>query len=69
MAGSAAGAVVCGCAAAGAGNPDGTPLFVLEAQPSLYAAALLLASLSGLLAAFCPGAARARLDPVVAIRG
>ncbi|MEO3693457.1 ABC transporter permease [Roseateles paludis] len=50
-------------------NPDGTPLFVLEAQPSLYATALLLASLSGLLAAFAPALRAARLDPVVAIRG
>ena len=41
----------------------------LEAQPSLYAAALLLNSLSGLLAVFAPALRAARLDPVVAIRG
>jgi len=50
-------------------NPDGTPLFPLPMDPKLFAAALLLASLTGLVAAFAPALRAARLDPVVAIRG
>jgi lipoprotein-releasing system permease protein len=50
-------------------NPDGTPLFVLTAEPKLYAWALVLATVTGLLAAFAPALRAARLDPVVAIRG
>jgi lipoprotein-releasing system permease protein len=50
-------------------NPDGTPLFALTLEPRLFAAALLLATATGLLAAFAPALRAARLDPVVAIRG
>ncbi|KQX21467.1 ABC transporter permease [Variovorax sp. Root434] len=50
-------------------NPDGTPLFPLAIEPGLFAASLLLATLTGLAAAFAPALRAARLDPVVAIRG
>lgn len=50
-------------------NADGTPLFPLEFDPQLFALALVLATLTGLLAAFAPALRAARLDPVVAIRG
>ncbi|HEX7436140.1 MAG TPA: FtsX-like permease family protein, partial [Caldimonas sp.] len=49
-------------------NPDGTPLFPLTIEPSLFATSLLLATLTGLVAAFAPALRAARLDPVVAIR-
>jgi len=50
-------------------NPDGTPLFPLDLDPKLFAAAAVLATLSGLIAAYLPARRGARLDPVVAIRG
>ena len=50
-------------------NADGTPLFPLEFDPRMFALALLLATLTGLLAAFAPARRAARLDPVVAIHG
>jgi lipoprotein-releasing system permease protein len=50
-------------------NADGTPLFALTIEPGLVLAALLLATLTGLVAAFAPALRAARLDPVVAIRG
>ena len=50
-------------------NPDGTPLFPLVIDPVLFAAAVVLATLTGLVAAFAPALRAARLDPVVAIRG
>ena len=50
-------------------NPDGTPIFPLIIEPGLFVMALLLATLSGLLAAVAPALRAARLDPVVAIRG
>ncbi len=50
-------------------NPDGTPLFPLPMDPKLFLASALLATLSGLVAAFVPALRGARLDPVVAIRG
>lgn len=50
-------------------NADGTPLFPLVLDPVLFAAAVLLATLTGLVAAFAPARRAARLDPVVAIRG
>ncbi|WP_310385341.1 ABC transporter permease [Roseateles sp.] len=49
-------------------NADGTPLFPLVFDPQLFGAALLLATLTGLIAAFAPALRAARLDPVVAIR-
>jgi lipoprotein-releasing system permease protein len=50
-------------------NADGTPLFPLALDPMLFGAALLLATATGLVAAFAPARSAARLDPVVAIRG
>jgi lipoprotein-releasing system permease protein len=50
-------------------NPDGTPLFPLEADPRLFAGSALVATLTGLVAAVAPALRAARLDPVVAIRG
>ena len=50
-------------------NPDGTPLFPLDLDPLLFIAAAVLATLSGLLAAYLPAQRGARVDPVVAIRG
>ena len=49
-------------------NPDGTPLFPLELDPKLFIASAILATLSGLIAAYVPALRGARLDPVVAIR-
>jgi lipoprotein-releasing system permease protein len=48
---------------------DGTALFPLAFDPKLFGIALLLATLTGLVAAFAPARRAARLDPVVAIRG
>jgi lipoprotein-releasing system permease protein len=50
-------------------NPDGTPLFVVVIEPSLFAIACAGATLVGVLAAAVPARRAARLDPVVAIRG
>ncbi|WP_090138713.1 FtsX-like permease family protein [Limnohabitans sp. DM1] len=50
-------------------NADGTPLFPLVLDPNLFALALGLASMTGLLAAFAPALRAARLNPVEAIRG
>lgn len=50
-------------------NADGTPLFPLAFDAQLFAVALVLATLTGLAAAFAPALRAARLDPVVAIHG
>jgi len=50
-------------------GPDGLPLVPVTLEAGLFAAALLLATLTGLLAAVAPALRAARLDPVVAIRG
>lgn len=50
-------------------NADGSVMFPLTFEPILFGTALLLATLTGLVAAFAPALAAARLDPVVAIRG
>jgi lipoprotein-releasing system permease protein len=50
-------------------NADGTALFPLAFDLVLFTVALLLATLTGLIAAFAPALRAARLDPVVAIRG
>jgi lipoprotein-releasing system permease protein len=50
-------------------NADGTVLFALTLDAKLFSLALILATLTGLLAAFAPALRAARLDPVVAIRG
>ncbi len=49
-------------------NPDGTPLFIVVIEPSLFVIACIAATLVGILAGG-PGATRAKLDPAVAIRG
>ncbi len=49
-------------------NADGTPMFIIEMAPSLFAAAAAGSLLVGLLAAVVPARRAARLDPVVAIR-
>lgn len=50
-------------------SADGSPLFALALTPSLFAWALLLATLTGLVASVAPARRAAQLDPVVAIRG
>lgn len=50
-------------------GPDGLPLVPITLDTLLFLAALLLASITGLLAAVAPAMRAARLDPVVAIRG
>lgn len=49
-------------------NPDGTPMFIIEIEPSLLVIASTGATLVGILAAVVPARRAARLDPVVAIR-
>jgi len=48
---------------------DGSALFPLTLDPKLFGIALVLATITGLVAAFAPARRAARLDPVVAIRG
>ena len=50
-------------------NADGTVMFALTFDTQLLVQTLVLASLTGLLAAFAPALRAARLDPVVVIRG
>lgn len=50
-------------------GPDGLPLVPVTLEGVLFIAALLLATVTGLLAAVAPALRAARLDPVVAIRG
>jgi lipoprotein-releasing system permease protein len=50
-------------------NPDGTPLFIVVIEPSLFVVACVGATLVGVLAAVVPARRAARLDPAVAIRG
>ena len=50
-------------------NPDGSVMFAMKLEPSLFVIALVLASVTGLIASFAPALRAARLDPVVAIRG
>lgn len=48
---------------------DGTEIFPLIVEPSLFAYSIALAALTGVAAAAVPAVRAARLDPVVAIRG
>jgi lipoprotein-releasing system permease protein len=48
---------------------DGSEIFPLVLQPSLFVNAVLLAALTGVAAAAVPALRAAKLDPVVAIRG
>jgi lipoprotein-releasing system permease protein len=50
-------------------NPDGTPLFIVVIEPSLFAMACVGATIVGVLAAAVPARRAAQLDPAVAIRG
>ena len=50
-------------------NPDGSVMFTLNFEPRMFVMAIVLATLTGLLAAVAPALRAARLDPVVAIRG
>lgn len=50
-------------------NPDGTPMFLIDVDASLYGWAALIATVSGLAAALIPALRAARLQPVEAIRG
>lgn len=69
VAGSALGAGVLALWQHTAHSADGTPLFALVLEPSLFIEALALATVTGLVAALSPARRAARLDPVVAIRG
>lgn len=48
---------------------DGSELFPLVLERSLFIATIILATGTGLLAAMAPALRAAKLDPVVAIRG
>ncbi|MEP7295266.1 MAG: FtsX-like permease family protein [Burkholderiales bacterium] len=48
---------------------DGLPIVPITLEASLFVAALVIATITGLLAAFAPALRAARLDPMVAIRG
>ena len=50
-------------------NPDGTPLFVVLIEPSLFIIACAAATVVGILSAVVPARRAAKLDPAVAIRG
>ncbi len=50
-------------------NPDGTPMFIIEIEPSLLMMTAVGATLVGILAAMAPARRAAQLDPAVAIRG
>jgi lipoprotein-releasing system permease protein len=49
-------------------NSDGTPMFIINMEPSLFAIAAIGATLVGILSAMAPARRASRLDPVVAIR-
>jgi lipoprotein-releasing system permease protein len=51
-----------------AASPTGDPLFPVDVTPQLLILAAVVATLTGLLAAFLPARRAAQLDPVTAIR-
>jgi lipoprotein-releasing system permease protein len=69
LAGSALGVVLLNGWRAVAKNPDGTPMFPIEFDPTLFVWSAVIATLTGLLAATTPAIRASRLDPVVAMRG
>ena len=73
FAGAWVGALMCGMALMAwehfEKNPDGSVMFTLNFEPRMFVMAIVLATLTGLLAAVAPALRAARLDPVVAIRG
>ncbi len=69
LVGSAIGAAALVAWHATARQSDGSELFPLILEPRLFAAAAVLAALTGVLVAMAPALRAARLDPVVAIRG
>lgn len=50
-------------------QPDGSEIFPLILEPSLFAEYIFLAAITGIAAAAVPARRAAKLDPVVAIRG
>ena len=50
-------------------NADGTPMFAIDLDPTLFVWAAVIATLTGLFAAATPAIRASRLDPVVAMRG
>jgi lipoprotein-releasing system permease protein len=48
---------------------DGTELFPLVLEQQLFVLAIVIATVTGLIAAMAPALRAANLDPVVAIRG
>lgn len=50
-------------------NPDGSPMFIIVIEPTLFVLAAGGATLVGILAAIVPARRAAKLDPAVAIRG
>ena len=50
-------------------NPDGTPIFIVVIEPSLFGIALAGATLVGVLSAVIPARRAALLDPLEALRG
>lgn len=49
-------------------NPDGTMMFIVNIEPSLFAIAMAASTLVGIIAAATPARRAAQLDPAVAIR-
>lgn len=49
-------------------NPDGSPTFPVDLNPTLFASAIAIATLVGLVAAVAPARHASRLDPATVIR-
>lgn len=69
LVGSSLGAIALQAWHAYARQPDGTELFPISLDPTLFAVATLIATLTGVAAAAAPAMRAANLDPVEAIRG